>query len=185
MRVFAPQQTTLALSGVDLDNFTCVHQELYGLPFSTGQAADSQSFLEAAGISDVEDKPTFLPFLNGAGQSLAIGSVVCWKTDPLRRRVAEVANAFNRYSPAGVVVRQAVAKNEFGWLIQQGPVVNALVLGAADLTYGTVLDVVPGQVYLQGTTSVLTAGARYHFRILENHLTSAVQLKRVRVDCSI
>lgn len=185
MRVLSPSFPTVPMGVVNLSNFTAVHGVIYGLPFLSTVAADAQNFPLPPAIADVEDKNAFIPFANGAGQALNIGDVVCWKVDPVRRRWAELANYGNHYDPAGVVVFSSVPEGGNGWLAQTGRVINAKVLGSASLVAGTPLEPVLGQSYLGIATGTLLSSARYHFRILENHQTVAVQLKRVRVDCTI
>lgn len=185
MRLIAPQGGMVPWGTVNMSNFTAAYGMVYGLPFSSSVAATSQDFPLPPAIADVEDKNTFIPFANGSGQVLNIGDVVCWKVDPLRRRWAEPANYWNHYDPAGVVVFSAVPEGGNGWMAQTGRVINAKVLGSASLVAGSPLDPVLGQLYLGVGAGTLLSSARYHFRILENHFTVAVQLKRVRVDCTI
>jgi hypothetical protein len=185
MRLLSPASGTVPMGVVNLSNFTAVHGMVYGLPFLSTTAADSQNFPLPPAIASVEDKSTFIPFSNGSGQTLAIGDVVCWKLDPTQRVWAELANFHNHYDPAGVVVFSSVADGENGWLAQTGRVINAKVLGSASLLAGMPLEPTLGQSYLSIASGTLLSSARYHFRILENHTTVATQLKRVRVDCTI
>lgn len=185
MRILSPQSALLPKGVVNLANFTAIYGTLYGLPFSTGSAATSQVFPLPPAISTVEDKSSFIPFANAAGQTLNIGDVVFWKLDPLARKWAELANYYNQYDPAGVVAHSAVKEGKNGWLAQSGRIMNVKVLGGATVVAGSVLAPVLGQVYLGIGSIGSTAGARFHFRILENHLSATVLLKRVRVDCTI
>ena len=153
-------------------------------PYGSTAAADTLPVTQPARPSLPVERPTEIDFHNGTGKTLSIGDVVCRRVTPAGGRTGDIASAHNRYDPLGVVTEYSVPNDEPGWVANNG-VVNALVLGDATLIAGSILDVVPGQVYLQGTLTVFGTVFFAHFIIMENHLAASTKLCRVRVKCAI
>lgn len=136
-------------------------------------------------ISRITDEPVVLPVQNDTGAARVEGDVVCWKVESTARQKVDVADAVNRYRPAGVVTEFGIGDAGNGWIYRGGGrPVSAKVLGVAGLAAGDPLEVVVDQVYLAKVAAPV-AGLRYPFVAAEAYETAAVALKLVYVDCEV
>ena len=142
------------------------------------------------GISEVVETPGFRAFENGETAVLPFGGIVAWKASTgtaVTRSLAQKPTATNLFDIAGVVAGvntegENVPASSLGFLYTRG-MAQALVIGHASLTAGSVVEGVAGQYHLQYASS---QGAVNQFVIHEDHTSvGAVALKMVNVKVAI
>lgn len=149
---------------------------------------DIQSRREFAATAEQQDPSRVSPFVNGAGEILYYGSVICFDVEEAaaQRLTFVKPDSTNLYDCAGIVAGTFIEGHNVpdggqGYRYIGG-LCLARVLGDASCVKGSVLKVVSGQYYLDRDTS---PGQMNSFVIKEDHLTATEELKLVHVKLPI
>lgn len=166
---------------------------LIGSPIFTNDATLTfddalQDIREFAALSETIDPSRVSPFINGAGELVYYGAVLCHGvSETAANRTSYVKpDATNLYDPAGIVAGQtyegrSVPDGEWGYRYVGG-IVQARVLGDASTVAGTVLKPTAGQYYLVRDPSPSTQNA---FVLKEDHTSTTEELKLVHVKIGL
>ena len=150
---------------------------------SVAADSDAQFLLSLPPPVRFQDGVAVAPVENRAGRAMVVGEMMCWHIgiSPGTRQYATIPNALNQWDPAGPVVFEDIPDGETGYVAVGGVPVNVKVLGSSMLNEGSILEVVPGQTYLQATQGMATGGGHYPFVLREDHFQASTVLRLVRI----